>query len=264
MISFQALWGLNMIDIATLPFLLKSLRLGSMRTDWQDLAEQAEKYRWTYPQYLATLCDRELANREQRRIEQILKDAKLPIGKTLDSFEFGKLSSLNPAQVSAFAETTDWLKQAHNLLLFGPSGVGKSHLAAAIGRRLIEQGMRVLFTKTTVIVQQLQRANNEQKLAEAISKLDKFDLLILDDIGYVKKTEAETSVLFELISDRYERRSLLITSNHTFEQWDTIFPNTTMAVAATDRLVHHATIISINEPSYRKASRMNGFEARQT
>lgn len=252
-----------MLDTATLPFLLKNLRLGSMTTQWQELADQAERHHWTYPQYLAALCKAELTNREQRRVEQHLKDAKLPLSKTLDTFEFGKLTSINPAQISSFAETTDWLTQAQNLLIFGPSGVGKTHLAAAIGRRLTEQGMRVLFTKTTALVQQLQQANNAQKLAEAINKLDKFDLLILDDIGYVKKSEAETSVLFELISDRYERRSLLITSNHTFEQWDTIFPNTTMAVAATDRLVHHATVISINEPSYRKASKISGLSARQ-
>jgi DNA replication protein DnaC len=246
-----------MINSATLPFLLKQLRLGVMKLNWEETAKQAEKLHWTYPQYLTALCDKEMANREQMRIERNITEAKLPIGKTLDAFEFGKMASINPAQVNACAENTDWVKQAQNLIIFGPSGVGKTHLAAAIGRRLIERGMRVFFTKTTTLVQKLHLANNQHKLSEFLLKLSKYDLLILDDIGYVKKSEAETSVLFELISDRYEAKSLMITSNHSFDEWDSIFPNSTMAVAAIDRLVHHSTIININEPSYRRTSKTN-------
>ena len=110
--------------------------------------------------------------------------------------------------------------------------------------------------KTTALVQTLQRANNEHKLTELLAKLSKFNLLVLDDIGYVKKNEAETNVLFELIADRYESKSLLITSNQPFDQWDEIFPNNIMAVAAIDRLVHHSTIININEQSYRRMSKI--------
>jgi DNA replication protein DnaC len=185
-----------------------------------------------------------------------LFDAKLPIGKSLDTFDFMKALSINAAQISALAENIQWVSKAHNLLLFGPSGVGKTHLAAAIGRRLIEHGMRVLFTKTTTLVAKMQAANKEHKLADFIEKLAKFQLLILDDIGYVKKTEAETNVLFELIADRYESGSLLVTSNQPFDQWDAIFPNNSMAVAAIDRLIHHATIININEVSFRRASKI--------
>ena len=126
-------------------------------------------------------------------------------------------------------------------MLFGPSGTGKTHLAAAIGRRLIELGKRVFFIRTTALVQKLQLAYLENKLSDALEKLEKFDLIILDDFGYVKKNEAETSVLFELIGDRYESKSILITSNQAFGTWDTIFPDSTMAVAAIDRLVHHAS-----------------------
>jgi len=228
-----------------------------MQSDWEKMAQQAEKQMWSYPQYLTALCDKEVSIREQQRIQNNIREAKLPIGKSLDTFEFGKLTSVKAAQISALAENTDWVTRAHNLIIFGPSGVGKTHLAAAISRRLIECGMRALFAKTTALVQMLQRANNEHKLSETLVKLSKFQLLILDDIGYVKKSEAETSVLFELIADRYESRSLLITSNQAFDQWDTIFPNSTMAVAAIDRLVHHSTIININEPSYRRASKIN-------
>jgi DNA replication protein DnaC len=245
-----------MINSATLPFLLKQLHLKNINSSWEEMAQQAEKSSWSYPQYLTALCDKEVSVRVQQRIQENIRNAKFPTGKTLDTFEFGKLTSVKPAQIIALAENTNWVTQGHNLIIFGPSGVGKTHIAAAIGRRLVEHGMRVLFTKTTVLVQTLQLASNQHKLSELLVRLSKFQLLILDDIGYVKKNESETNALFELISDRYESRSLLITSNQGFDQWDTIFSNNAMAVAATDRLVHHSTIININEASYRRTSKL--------
>jgi DNA replication protein DnaC len=239
--------------------LLKQLHLNAMQSSWDELAQQAEENRWAYSRFLEMLCEREIACKQQRRIQKNILEAKLPIGKSLDTFDFTKAHSINTAQISAFADNTQWVGKAHNLMLFGPSGVGKTHIAAAIGRRLSEHGIRVLFTKTTALVARLHIAHNEHKLADLIAKLAKFQLLILDDIGYVKKSEAETSVLFELIADRYESGSLLITSNQAFDQWDTIFPNNIMAVAAIDRLIHHATIININEVSYRKASKTTDF-----
>lgn len=244
-----------MVNTALLPNQLKQLRLSTMCTSWEELAQQAELDHWTYSHYLATLCDRELISRDQNRIQRNMTDAKLPIGKTLDTFEFAKATSINAAQISAFAENITWVADAKNLIIFGPSGVGKTHLAAAIGRRLVQLGLRVFFTKTTTLVQRLQIAYGQHKLTDLLARLARFDLLILDDIGYVKKSEAETSVLFELIADRYEAKSLLITSNQTFEQWDTIFPSNSMAVAAIDRLIHHATIININEQSFRRNSK---------
>ena len=136
-----------------------------MQSDWEEMAQQAEKLAWSYPQYLTALCDKEVSVREQQRIQNNIREAKLPIGKSLDTFEFGKLTSVNAAQISALAENTDWVTRAHNLIIFGPSGVGKTHLAAAISRRLVERGMRALFTKTTALVQMLQLANNEHKLS---------------------------------------------------------------------------------------------------
>lgn len=147
-----------------------------------------------------------------------------------------------------------WLDRGANVLVFGPPGGGKSHLAAAIGRSLIENGWRVLFARTTDLVQRLQVARRELALEGAIAKLDKYHLLILDDLAYVTKDQAETSVLFELIGARYERRSILITANQPFGEWDRIFPNPAMTVAAVDRLVHHATILDLNVESYRRRS----------
>jgi DNA replication protein DnaC len=159
---------------------------------------------------------------------------------------------LNQATVMQLAQDKSWLKRGDNLLLFGPSGVGKTHLTAAIGRALVELGARVRFVSATTLVQQLQAAKANLQLQSALVKLDKYDLLILDDLSYVKKSEAETSVLFELIAHRYELKSLLITANHPFSAWDDIFTDTTMTVAAVDRLVHHAVILEIQAESFRQ------------
>lgn len=241
-----------MSNTASLPLLLKQLRLPTMLENWEEQAEVASRNKWTYAQYLSALSNLEASCRQQKSIMRHIKESKLPPGKTLDTFNFDIAKSINAAQITALAENTSWVKQASNLLIFGPSGVGKTHLAAAIAYRMIEQGERVLFVKTTTLVQKLQQAKNEYRLPEAINKLSRIPLLILDDIGYVKKNDAETSVLFELIADRYEHRSLIITSNQPFGEWDQIFPDNVMAVAAIDRLVHHSTIINIKDDSYRK------------
>ena len=159
---------------------------------------------------------------------------------------------LSKAQVMALVAGDSWREKGDSLLVFGPPGGGKSHLAAAIGLGLIENGWRVLFARTTDLVQKLQVARRELALESAIAKLDKYHLLILDDLAYVTKDQAETSVLFELISARYERRSLLITANQPFEEWNRIFPDPAMTLAAVDRLVHHATIFELNVESYRR------------
>lgn len=246
-----------MSNVATLPLLLKQLGLPGMYADWESQAKHAEESHWSYPEYLVSLSSQEVALRQQKRIARHVKEAKLLSGKTLSAFDFKAAKSVNAAQISALSDNTGWVQQAHNLVIFGPSGVGKSHLACAIAHRLIEQGMRALFIPTTVLVQKLQQARQAYRLPEAIAKLARIPLLILDDIGYAKKDDAETSVLFELIADRYESSSLIITANQPFSEWDKIFPDTSMAVAAIDRLVHHATIINIQDDSYRKAKLLN-------
>jgi DNA replication protein DnaC len=152
----------------------------------------------------------------------------------------------------ALASGDEWLAKGANILLFGPPGGGKSHLSSALGLALIENGRRVFFARTTDLVQRLQIARREFALESAIAKLDRYDLLILDDLAYVTKDQAETSVLFELIAARYERRSMLITANQPFGEWGKIFPDQAMTLAAIDRLVHHATILEMNVESYRR------------
>jgi DNA replication protein DnaC len=156
----------------------------------------------------------------------------------------------------SLAQDAEWLNRAENILVFGPSGVGKTHLASAIARSMVELGKRVKFMSATALVQLLQHAKLQLQLPTTLNKLDRYDLLLIDDLGYVKKSEAETSVLFELIAHRYERKSLLITANQPFSQWDSIFADSMMTVAAIDRLVHHATIIEVQAQSFRQQAAM--------
>lgn len=245
------------IDAARVELLLAELRLPGIKAIWARLAAQSDKEGWPAARFLATLAENEVADRGRRRIERHLVEARLPAGKTLASFDFEAVPMLSKAQAMALAAGDTWLEKGANLLLFGPPGGGKSHLSAAIGLALVENGWRVLFTRTTDLVQRLQVARRELALEAAIAKLDRYDLLILDDIAYVTKDQAETSVLFELIAARYERRSLLITANQPFGEWGKIFPDQAMTLAAIDRLVHHATILEMNVESYRRRAALD-------
>jgi DNA replication protein DnaC len=220
------------VDTARLPLLLHELRLPAISRLWQDIAARADKEGWPAARFLSVLAKIEIAERAKRRIERHLAESRLPSGKTLDSFDFTTVPMLSKAHVMALASGDTWLGKGANLLLFGPPGSGKSHIAAGLGRALIENGYRVLFMRTTDLVQRLQEARQALQLAATIGKLDRFDLLILDDIAYVTKDQAETSVLFELIAARYERRSLLLTANQPFGEWNKVFhePKTSLCL----------------------------------
>ena len=239
------------IDAARIELMLTELRLPAMKAMWPQIAAQADKEGWPASRLLAALAEHEMADRSRRRIARHLAGSELPEGKTIDTFEFELVPMVSKAQVKALVAGDSWLRSGANLLLFGGQGAGKSHLAAAIGRGLVENGWRVLYTRTTDLVQRLQAARRDLVLESAIAKLDKYHLLILDDIAYVTKDQAETSVLFELIGTRYERRSMLITANQAFGEWGRVFPDKAMTLAAIDRLVHHATIFEMNVESYR-------------
>ena len=236
------------VDAARLALLLAELRLPAVKLVWPDLAAQADKEGWPAARFLALLAEHEMAERSRRRIERHLAEAKLPPSKTIDTFDFEAVPVVSKAQVMALAAGDAWLGRGANLILFGPPGAGKSHLAAALGLALVEAGWRVLFTRTTDLVQRLQIARRELTLEAAIAKLDKYHLLILDDLAYLTEDQAETSVLCA----RYERRSLLVTANQPFGQWGKIFPDQAMTLAVVDRLVHHATIFEMNVESYRR------------
>ena len=225
-----------------------------MLSHWQTIENQAMQEHWSYAQFLLALCDLEVNRRWSLRLKRALKEAQFPGTKTLSNFDWAHIPEFNPAPLMQLATEASWLERAENCLIFGPSGVGKTHLSIALARAVIELGKRAKFFSATALVQQLQQAKLELLLPTMLQKLDRYDLLVIDDLGYVKKSEAETSVLFELIAHRYERKSLLITANQPFSQWHTIFADDMMTVAAVDRLVHHALIVEIHSDSYRKQS----------
>jgi DNA replication protein DnaC len=239
-------------DISTmsLAVMLRSLRMPTIGSEFQALSEKAEREGWTFLQYLHELVSMELNDRAERRRQRRLKDAHLPQGKRLQDMDLERL----PANVRRLLPTLctgDFTRQATNVLAFGLPGRGKTHLLAAIGYELIDRGYRVLFTPTYKLVQKLLAAKREFLLERELRRLDKFDAIILDDIGYIQQNRDEMEVLFTFFAERYERRSILISSNLIFSQWDRIFKDPMTTAAAIDRVVHHSVVLELPGPSYR-------------
>lgn len=201
---------------------------------------------------LLEVFELERETRAMRRVERLRRASRLPPGKGFESFDLTRLPIDLRTRVNELT-TGDWLDRAVNVLAFGLPGTGKTHIAAALGHRLVDRGASVLFVPTFRLVQDLLAAKKAFTLPNALKKLDHFDLLILDDIGYVQQTEEEVEVLFTLLAERYERRSMLITSNLVFSAWDRIFKNPMTTAAAIDRLVHHSVILEFNVESFRTA-----------
>jgi len=237
---------------ARLGLMLTDLRLPTIKRLAGDLCAQSDLEGWPAHRFLEALLEHEINERERRRMDRHRHDSGLGPDKRLSSFDFCAVPSVSKAQVMALSEGTEWLDRGANVLLFGPPGVGKSHLVSALGHALIDAGKRVLFTRCSELVQRLQAARRDLKLPQELAKLDRFDLLILDDLSYVRRDQAETSVLFELIAERYERKSLAVTANTPFSQWGEVFVDPAMTLAAVDRLVHHSTILEMNVESYRR------------
>lgn len=235
-----------------LGLMLTELRMPTIKRVAADLCQQADKEGWPGQRLLEALVEHELAERETRRIDRHRAEANLGPDKRLSNFDFSAVPSVSKAQVMALAEGLEWLDRGANLLLFGPPGVGKSHLVTGLCHALVEAGRRVYFSRCSDLVQKLQAARRDLRLPQELARLDRFDLLVLDDLSYVRRDQAETSVLFELIAERYERKSLAITANTPFSQWNEVFVEPAMTVAAVDRLVHHSTILEMNVESYRR------------
>ncbi len=204
----------------TIDLLLKQLRLPTFVRHYQSHQEQALAKGYGHIRYLSGLCEQEAADRYQKRVQKWTREAGLPAGKSFANFNQAELSATVQQQVAMLKDQTDWAHKAGNVLLIGPSGVGKSHMAAALASQLIEQNVRVKWFSAIALVQSLQQAKRDLDLMTAMTRLDKYQVLVIDDIGYVKKTDAETQVLFEFIAHRYESGSLIITSNQPFSQWD--------------------------------------------
>ena len=234
----------------TLVVRLRQLKLPSFVAAYEPLARQAEQEGWPPLEYLGRLVELELTERHQRRIERLRRDAGLPADKTLGALTLEKLPAKVRRQVPALC-AGGFVQRAENVLAFGLPGRGKTHLLAAIGHELVERGYAVLFTPAYRLVQRLLAAKRDLLLARELKRLDAYDAVILDDLGYVQQDREEMEVLFTFLAERYERRSVLITSNLVFSQWDQIFKNPMTTMAAIDRLVHHAIILELAGPSIR-------------
>jgi DNA replication protein DnaC len=229
---------------------LKQLHMPTIRHSYEEISEQARKESWSYEQYLLALLKLECEARRQNRIARNLRASKLPPSKTFDNFDKKRL----PAKVATHLNVlTDgsFLNRAENVLAFGNPGSGKTHLLCAIGHELIEQGRRVLFVCCAQLVQDLLIAKKNLEMIKLLKKLSRYDAVIIDDLGYVQQSRYEMEVLFTFLADRYERGSLMITSNLPFSKWEQIFKDPMTTAAAIDRLVHHSVILELNIASYR-------------
>lgn len=239
------------MPLASLPVLLRSLCLGEMARELDRLTEEAGREGWSHEQYLRALCDLEMARRAERRQQRLLKASGLPDGKSLAALEQDRLPLRVRRQLAALLEGR-FVERAENVLAFGLPGRGKTHLCCAVARELIvEHGYKVLFIPAVHLVQQLLVAKRDLRLENALRKLDGFDVVVLDDIGYIQQNRDEMEVLFTFLSERYERKSLMITSNLVFSEWDKIFKDPVTTAAAIDRLVHHSIILELDGGSYR-------------
>ncbi len=231
---------------------LKELFLSVMRRCYADLAIQAQQDSLSYEQYLLQLAELECVSRRNNRIEKNVKESRIPRDKTMDTFDVKRVPGKVAHQVRSLAEGS-FVDHKENILAFGNPGSGKTHLVCALGHELIKKGRKVYFAPCSLLVQDLLKAKQELQLSRILKRLSKYDALIIDDIGYVQQDRSEMEVLFTLLADRYERGSVMITSNLPFSKWERIFKDPMVTAAAIDRLVHHSVILELNIPSYRMA-----------
>jgi DNA replication protein DnaC len=236
--------------VESLGIMMRSLKLPAFARYAEEIAQKAEREGWTFGRYLHHLAELEIHERRRRRIERFLNESDLPREKTLATLKRSKL----PAKVAKTLPTLcegGFVERGDNVLAFGLPGRGKTHLVSALGHELVQRGHRVLFTPTFALVQRLLAAKRDLRLEKELAVLDRFDAVILDDIGYVQQSRDEMEVLFTFLAERYERRSVIITSNLLFSEWDRIFKDPMTTAAAIDRLVHHSVILEMTGPSVR-------------
>lgn len=220
----------------------RALRMTTAATAIPDILERAQRDDWPLETFAAEILDQEIEGRRVRRIARLSKASKLPIDKTYEALDIRRLPLQIRRQLPLLREG-DFLDRADNILIFGLPGRGKTHVAAALGHELVQRGRSVLFTPTYRLVDRLLRAKRDLDLEAELRRLDRFQLLILDDFGYVQQSRHEMEVLFTLLAERYERRSVLITSNLVFSNWDQLFKDPLTTAAAIDRVVHHSIIL---------------------
>jgi DNA replication protein DnaC len=229
---------------------LKSLRLPTVLREYGKLAKQAAAEGLDHVQFLARLVELEMIDRERRMIERRIKAAKFPAVKSLDSFDFKAIPALNKMQVLELARC-EWVERRENVIALGPSGTGKTHIALGLGLSACQKGLSVGFVTAAALVHELMEARDERRLLRLQKQMVSYKLLIIDELGFVPLSKTGAELLFELISQRYERGSTLITSNLPFDEWTETFGSERLTGALLDRLTHHVNILEMNGESYR-------------
>ncbi len=232
---------------------LKALKLPTFARDYEKVAMESAQDRADYPKYLLRLCELERIDRERRMVERRIRLARFPHTKSFDTFDFNPQPSLNKSLVLELARS-EWIDKRTNIIALGPSGTGKTHAALALGLAACQKGHSVLFTTAAALVHELMEARDERKLRRAQKQLAAVKLLIIDELGYVPFTAVGSELLFEVLSQRYERGSTLLTSNLPFDEWTSVFGSERLTGALLDRLTHHVHILEMNGDSYRLAS----------
>lgn len=229
---------------------LKELALPAFRSGYEEMALQAQQESLSYERYLLGLAQRECQERRNNRVERLLRQSRLPLEKAWQALDLKRLPAKVVQQARALLEGS-FVDRRENVLAFGVPGSGKTHLLCAVAQELVRAGRRVLFCGTSLLVQELLIAKRDLKLSRAIKRLSGYEVVILDDLGYVQQSREEMEVLFTLLAERYERGSVMLTSNLAFSAWEQVFKDAMTTAAAIDRLVHHCVILELNVPSYR-------------
>jgi len=232
-----------------LELLCKELRLAGIRQQWQTLTRQASEKAMEYDEFLLMCLEEEHITRQNKRLLTLLKQARLPVKKTLEGFDFKEMPSLSKTKVLQLANN-EYIRRRENIICVGKPGTGKTHIAIALALAAVNEGIRVKFTTVMQLIQELQLAQQEYRLPRYLKQWNKFDLVICDELGYVPLGEGG-KLLFQFISSRYESASLIITTNLEFSKWIEVFGDTTITAALLDRLTHHSKILLFEGESFR-------------
>jgi len=238
---------------------LKTLKLPTFQREYQKLARLCATEGVDHVGYLFRLAERETIERDRRRVERRIKAAKFPVVKSLDSFDFSAIPKLNKMQVLELARC-EWIERRENVIALGPSGTGKTHVALGLGLAACQKGLSVGFTTAAALVSEMMEARDERRLLRFQKQMAAYKLLIIDELGFVPLSKTGAELLFELISQRYERGATLITSNLPFDEWTETLGSERLTGALLDRITHHVNILEMNGDSYRLAQ----SRARQT